>query len=315
MVHALPDRAAQATLAPAADPPSAREQMRARYPDIEGIAERDGGRIGFEVYGAGDPPIMFVPPWIIVHSRIWKAQIPDFARRHRVITWDARGNGRSDRPRDLAAHSDDAIARDLLAVLDASGTDAAVLVGLSSAAVPQIIVASEHPDRVLGLVLIGPSVPLGDQIPERDVPFEDVLETEERWAKQNRHFWGRDFRAFLEFFFGEMFNEPHSTKQIEDAVGYGSSTDAETLAATMHAASVDRDLFLRMCAALRCPVLVIQGDRDGITDVSRGIEVSRAIPQAQLELIEGGGHGPNGRDPIRVNLLIRAFLRTLGRSS
>jgi pimeloyl-ACP methyl ester carboxylesterase len=315
MVHAPSDRVAPATPAPTADPPAERKQTRARDPDIEAIAERDGGRIGYEVYGAGDPPIMFVPPWSIVHSRIWKAQIPDFARRHRVIAWDARGNGRSDRPKEPSAHSDQAIAQDLLAVLDASETDSAVLVGLSSAAVPQIIVASEHPDRVLGLVLIGPSVPLGHRLLDRDVPFDAVLDSEQGWAKQNIHFWRRDFRAFLEFFFGEMFNEPHSTKQIEDAVGYGSSTDPETLGATMRAEEVDAATFLRMCATLRCPVLVIQGDRDAITGPSRGIDLSRAIPQAQLELLEGGGHGPNGRDPIRVNLLIRAFIRDLGRSS
>jgi pimeloyl-ACP methyl ester carboxylesterase len=320
MVHAPADWAVASTPAPGTHAPAGRDQTvrdqtRARYPNIEGVAERDGGRIGFEVYGTGDPPVMFVPPWAIVHSRIWKAQIPDFARRHRVIAWDVRGNGRSDRPQEPSAHSDEAIAHDLLAVLDASGTESAVLVGLSSAAVPQIIVAAEHSDRALGLVLIGPSVPLGDQVPERDVPFEDVLETEQGWAKQNIHFWRRDFRAYLEFFFGEMFNEPHSTKQIEDAVGYGGSTDPETLGATMHAASVDRDPFLRMCASLRCPVLIIQGDRDAITGPSRGIELSRAIPHAQLELLEGAGHGPNGRDPIRVNLLIRAFIRDLGEPS
>ena len=291
------------------------EQMRARDPDVEGFAERDGGRIGFEVYGTGDPPIMFVPPWIIVHSRIWKAQIPEFARRHRVIAWDARGNGRSDRPQDPSAYSDEAVAGDLVAVLDASGTESTVLVGLSRAAVPQVMVAAEHPDRVLGLVFIAPSVPLGERVAGRDVPFDAVLETEERWAKQNIHFWRRDFPAWLEFFFGEMFNEPHSTKQIEDAVGYGTSTDAETLAATMHATSVDRDTFLRLCASVRCPVLVIQGDRDAISGPSRGIELSRAIPQAQFEFLEGGGHGPSGRDPIRVNLLIREFIRRLGRSS
>jgi pimeloyl-ACP methyl ester carboxylesterase len=292
-----------------------REQTRARYPDVEGVAERDGGRIGFEVYGTGDPPIMFVPPWIIVHSRIWKAQIPDFARRHKVIAWDARGNGRSDRPTDPAAHGDEAIAKDLVAVLDASGTEAAVLVGLSSAVVPQIIVASQYPDRVLGLVLIAPSVPLGERLANRDIPFEDVLDTEEGWKKQNIHFWRRGFQAWLEFFFGQMFNEPHSTKQIEDAVGYGSSTDPETLGATMHADGVEREPFLRMCTALRCPVLIIQGDRDAISGPSRGIELSRAIPQAQFEFIEGSGHGPSGRDPVRVNLLIRAFIRELGGSS
>ena len=165
------------------------EQMRARDPDVEGFAERDGGRIGFEVYGSGDPPIMFVPPWIIVHSRIWKAQIPEFARRHRVIAWDARGNGRSDRPQDPSAYSDEAVAGDLVAVLDASGTESAVLVGLSRAAVPQVMVAAEHPDRVLGLVFIAPSVPLGERVAGLDVPFDAVLETEDLWAKQNSHFW------------------------------------------------------------------------------------------------------------------------------
>jgi pimeloyl-ACP methyl ester carboxylesterase len=315
MVPAPPDRAAPATPAVVTDPPVVRAQTRARNPDIEAVAERAGGRIAYEVYGSGDPPIMFVPPWIIVHSRIWKAQIPDFARRHRVITWDARGNGRSDRPLEPAAHNDEALAGDLLAVLDASGTTSAVLVGLSGAAVPAIMVAAEHPDRVLGLVLIGPSVPLGDRLPERDVPFEAVLDSDEGWAKQNIHFWRRDFRAFLEFFFGRAVNEPHSTKQIEDAVGYGSTTDPETLGATMHAESLDKDKFLRMCTSLHCPVLIIQGDRDAISGPSRGIELARAIPHARFEILEGAGHIPNARDPIRVNLLIRAFIRTLGRPS
>jgi pimeloyl-ACP methyl ester carboxylesterase len=315
MASAPAERVTPTMPAPASDAAAGREQTRARYPDFEGVAERDGGRIGFEVYGTGDPPIMFVPPWIIVHSRIWKAQIPDFARRHTVIAWDARGNGRSDRPKDPAAHGDEAIAKDLVAVLDASGTETAVLVGLSSAAVPQIIVASQHPDRVLGLVLIAPSVPLGERLADRDIPFDDVLDTEEGWAKQNRHFWRRGFRAWLEFFFGQMFNEPHSTKQIEDAVGYGSSTDAETLGATMRAVDVDRDTFLRLCATLRCPVLIIQGDRDAITGPSRGTELSRAIPHAQFVFLEGSGHGPSGRDPVRVNLLIRAFIRDLGGAS
>ncbi len=312
MVHAAPERAAVPM--PAAARTGPHEQMRARYPDVAGFVEGEDSRVAFEVYGSGDPPIMFVPPWSIVHSRIWKAQIPDFARRHRVIAWDARGNGRSDRPRDPAAHSDVAIARDLLAVLDASGTDAAILVGLSGAAVPAIMIASQYPDRVLGLVLIGPAVPLGDRLRERNVPFDAVLDTEEGWAKQTLDFWRRDFAAYLGFFFSEMFNEPHSTKQVEDGVDYGSSTDPETLGATMYTESVDADSFVAMCASVRCPVLIIQGDRDAITGLSRGIALSRAIPQARFEIIEGAGHGPNARDPIRVNLLIREFVRDLARS-
>ena len=76
-------------------------------------------------------------------------------------------------------------------------------------------------------MLIGPSVPLAPGHPERNVhSFEDRLDTDEGWAKYNRHYWLRDYAEFLEFFFAKMFTEPHSTKQIEDCVAWGLDTDA-----------------------------------------------------------------------------------------
>ena len=75
-----------------------REQTRARYPDQTGFVERDGVRVFWEAYGTGDQTILLLPTWEIVHSRIWKGQIPYLARRFRVVTFDPRGNGRSDRP-------------------------------------------------------------------------------------------------------------------------------------------------------------------------------------------------------------------------
>ena len=96
------------------------EQTRATYPHEVSVVERDGGKVAYEIYGAGEPPMVFVPPWQIVHSRVWKAQIPDFARRHRVIAWDARGNGRSDRPREPRVHTPHARAAALGAGMDAA---------------------------------------------------------------------------------------------------------------------------------------------------------------------------------------------------
>jgi hypothetical protein len=46
-------------------------------------------------------------------------------------------------------------------------------------------------------------------------PFDEVLDTDEGWAKENRHYWRRDWRGYLEWFFSQCFTEPHSTKQIE----------------------------------------------------------------------------------------------------
>src|SRR5205807_7122961 len=53
-----------------------REQTRARYPDQTGYVERDGVRVFYEVYGGGEPTVLLLPTWSIVHSRVWKAQIP-----------------------------------------------------------------------------------------------------------------------------------------------------------------------------------------------------------------------------------------------
>jgi len=72
--------------------------MRARYPDTEGFIERDGVKVGYEVFGAGEPAVVFPPIDGIVHSRCWKAQVPYLARFFKVVTIDPRGNGRSDRP-------------------------------------------------------------------------------------------------------------------------------------------------------------------------------------------------------------------------
>ena len=72
--------------------------MRARYPDAEGYAERDGAKTFYEVFGDGDTTLLLLPPWSIVHSRVWKMQIPYLARHYRVVTFDGIGNGRSDRP-------------------------------------------------------------------------------------------------------------------------------------------------------------------------------------------------------------------------
>jgi len=69
----------------------------------------------------------------------------------------------------------------------------------------------------------------------------------------------------------------------------------------------------RWCAGMRTPVLVIQGTDERISHLTQAIGLAHAIPGARLELIDGGGHIVNAREPVRVNLLIRDFIRTLGR--
>jgi pimeloyl-ACP methyl ester carboxylesterase len=72
--------------------------MRACQPVVDGYVERDGVKVFYEVFGQGEPTVLLLPTWSIVHSRVWKLQVPCLARHYRVVTLDGRGNGRSDRP-------------------------------------------------------------------------------------------------------------------------------------------------------------------------------------------------------------------------
>jgi pimeloyl-ACP methyl ester carboxylesterase/predicted glycosyltransferase len=283
-----------------------REQTRARYPDESGYVERDGVKIYYEVYGSGEPTVLLLPTWSIIHSRHWKMQIPYLARHCRVLTFDGRGNGRSDRPE--TGYGEREFAADALAVMDATGTDSAVLVSLSMGAQRALLLAAERPERVGGAVFVCPAVALGEPLGHRKAhSWNDELDTDEGWAKYNRWYWLRDYRGFLEFFFSQMFNEPHSTKPIEDCVSWGLETTPEVLIATNLEGPLDEQAQAELCARVRCPVLVIQGSDDRITGPGRGIGLAEAIG-GELVLLEGSGHGPHVRDPVKVNLLLRDFV-------
>src|SRR5215472_16242459 len=141
--------------------------MRARQPDVEGHVQYAGVNIGYEVFGDGAPTLLLLPTWTIIHSRCWKSQVPYLADHYRVITFDRPGNGRSDRPDDPNAYTVGAVADQALAVLDATGTDQAVLVSLSQGALEAIKLAADHPDRVLGAALISPALKLEPDHAER----------------------------------------------------------------------------------------------------------------------------------------------------
>ncbi len=288
------------------------EQSRARYPDEQGHVERDGVRLFYELYGEGERTVLLLPTWSVIHSRHWKAQIPYLARHHRVLVFDGRGNGRSDRPRGHESYFAHQFAADTLAVMDATGTDSAFMVALSAGAMWGTLLAADHPERVDGIAYIGPAVPL---VPGHSLrtqhSFEDELDTDEGWAKVNRHYWMRDYPGFLEFFFGQMFTEPHSTKQIEDCIGWGLEVDPETMVDITRGLAPPTD-FHEACARVRCPVMVIHGSEDRVQPPARGEDLARATGGSFVK-IEGGGHIPNVRDPIRVNLAIRDFIGRLGR--
>jgi pimeloyl-ACP methyl ester carboxylesterase/predicted glycosyltransferase len=287
--------------------------MRARYPDHEGYAEHEGVKVFYEVFGVGDPTIVFLHGWQIGHSRLWKNQVPYLARHSRVITFDFPGNGGSDRPGEQSAAYDILEWPSFLhAVLDATATDRAVLVGLSGGAIAAISAAGIFPERVEAVVATGH--PLGVEPPyvgDWALHFNDPVDDPESGA-WNRASVLADYPAFLRSFNAACFCEPHSTKAVEDAVGYGLETTPEAVVPQLASFRPDTipalaEEFAGLCEQVRCPVLFIHGSNDAIAPPDGARTVADRLG-AEWVLIEGGGHIIGGRDPVRFNLLVKDFV-------
>jgi len=292
--------------------------MRAKLPNQEGFVDRDGVRIHYEVYGEGAETLLFLPPWAITHSRCYKAQIPWLSDRFRCITYDPRGNGQSDRPEPVDAYALQHAVDDALAVLDATRTQAAILVGQSTGGGLAAILAAHHPARVRAAVLLSTGATIGPGYPfQSPGHFEAKRDAFEAWDKFNRDYWLRDYEDFARFFLSEVNSEGHSTRQLEDGIAWAMQTDGETLARTVAARAIRPpfDVSEQMYRAIRCPLLLIHGRDDRVQRIERARHVAE-VTGAELVEFESGGHAVFGRYPARVNALIVDFLeRRLGIAS
>lgn len=288
--------------------------VRARQPDLADFVVRDGLKIGYEVFGGGDPTVLLMPTWTIIHSRFWKFQVPYLSRRFRVITYDGPGNGRSDRTTDPDRYSADAYAADAVAVLEELGVDRAVVMGFSLGAAYGLRLAAIRPDMVSGLVFIGPSLPLSPLPLERqsivDTYGEPYPEDVQGWGKYNRAYWYDHYDDFAEFFWSQCFGEPHSTKAREDAFGWTMEAGPEMLDAEGQRRPTSPEATKEMLAGLSCPLLVFHGTEDRISAYSNGSEAAR-IGNGSLISLRGSGHVPNVRDPVAVNLALRRFIERI----
>ena len=314
-LHAPTEVASASAVAEASE-----EQSRSMYPDEEGYIERDGVRVFYEVYGSGEPTILFCPTWTLVHSRVWKMQIAYLARHFRVVVFDPRGNGKSDRPRNVEAYAEAEFARDALDVLDATGTEQAFVVGLSRGTQRTLLLATEHPDRVSGLIFIGPFFPASRSVgglrwrlmshPRLQPMFFRHPLITKGWAKFNAIYIQQNYCEFVEWFVGQATSEAHSTKSYEDAVSWALETDPETLILTIiaeAAAPATRQAQLELAGRVSCPVLVICGTGDRVTALPDAKALAEGTGGELLE-IDGGDHLPEGRRPFAVNVAIRRFV-------
>lgn len=288
------------------------EPSRARYPDSDGYVEDEAGvRVYYEVHGDSPDVVCLLQPWALLHIQSWRATLPYLARHFRVIAIDPRGNGRSDRPKHTAAYSRAAHVGDVLSVLDATGTDRAMIVGGSPRGALALALATEHPERVRAVVFITPQLWIEEGFAK---PFAGgERERYEGMEKFSLHYWKQDYRGFVEWFARWTAPHPHSTRQIEETVRQALDTDAETLIpATIGFEMYEREEALRLAGEINCPALVTQNGGEAMYPKHTSGALAKAIG-CRLHVFDGLGPLVGSRWPVQMNLVLREFLESVRR--
>ena len=209
-------------------------------------------------------------------------------------------------------------------MLDATATERAVVVSLSLGAQRGLLLAADHPERVLAAAFVSPWFPVSALRGLRWRVMAHPKVTERLltrrlpavgWMRFNGVRWREDFGAFADWWTRDRnFTTPHSTKQIEDAMGWAFETDAESLiasaAADLAAPATRRDQ-RALARRVRCPVLVISAPDDATTPYADAVALAGATG-GELVTVPEGSHVPNARKPVPVNLALRRLAERAG---
>jgi 3-oxoadipate enol-lactonase len=250
------------------------------------VERPDGCRLHYEVYGpeAGPPVVLLEGMGGDIPG--WRRNIPHLARRYRVVVYDFRGNGLSDKPDEKVSMA--TFVDDTIALLDHVGIQAAHLYGQSFGGMVALELALSHPDRVRSLVLAathaGPSqlVPVGarGKVP-KDKPYLALYSTE--------------------------FAEKHPDHVAEDIL-VGSQNPQPGYAGRRQWEAMQAWNAWDRLPLVTQPTLVLHGTDDRLISVENARIIAQRIPNAELALLQGAGHVYHSEQAEAADQAVLAFL-------
>ncbi len=240
--------------------------------------------IAYQVLGSG-PPDLVVVPGSITHLEVMREE-PDHERMlrrlasfARVIVFDKRGTGLSDRSPGPEVATLETRMDDVRAVMDAVGSEHAALFGTSEGAPMSALFAATYPERATALVLYG-SWARQDTDPEEVRAWEAAVPTD----------WGTEERArrALALFAPSRMHDAAEVRWLARLTRLGASPGAAVDFFRMNDAIDVRSVL----GAVHTPTLVIHRSGDRAVDVAKGREVAELIPQARYVELSGADHFP-----------------------
>lgn len=266
----------------------------------------DSVRLHIEDSGGTGRPVVLIHGWPL-SAQAWEPQVSVLqAAGYRVVAYDRRGFGRSDKP--SSGYSYDVLADDLQHVLDQCGLQDVTLVGFSMGGGEVARYVARHGESRLRSVVFAAAVPpylmLSADNPEGPLTPEK--------AQQTKHALEQDRGAFFEQFSRNFFSA-NGVLQVSES--QRSEAVALCLQSAQHAAlacmdAFDTTDFREDLKKVTVPTLVIHGEADAIVPIEgSGQRTHRAVPHSQLVRVGGAPHGLNVSHAQAFNDALLSFLR------
>lgn len=264
------------------------------------VEATDGAKLEYRALGEG-PPLLLCNASFATQSH-WRVQQESLARSHRVITWDYRGHGRSDAPREPGRYSLEQVTRDLESVHQAAAGDAPAYVGgLSVGGLVAMSYALSRPERVRALLLFntGP----GFKRPEALARWQSMLERAASKMERvglPRYLEGRRAQAEL------LGLDPTTDLAREIRTDLLRSTVEGLTRFARQVAGPVPNLVDRL-AEIRQPTLILIGELDEAFQPASWV-LARKLPHARRVVLEAAGHVLQLDQPLAFEREVRRFL-------
>lgn len=266
------------------------------------ITTKDGVKLYVEEAGQGTP-ILFIHEFGGNYDA-WEPQMRRFARRHRCITYAARGYKPSDIPTDIKQYSQRIAVDDALAVLDALSIDKAHIVGLSMGGFAAAHFGLFAPERALSLTIAGTGYGAEKEFEEyfRGVSLSVAENFEQKGAKEFSKIYGLG-ASRVQF----QNKDPRGWTEFSERL---SNHDDLGAALTMRGVQARRPSLYDLeaeFAAMEVPTLVMTGDEDDHC-IQTSVYLKKTIPACGLAILPKTGHTLNLEEPELFNQLLAEFL-------
>jgi DNA-binding winged helix-turn-helix (wHTH) protein/pimeloyl-ACP methyl ester carboxylesterase len=274
-----------------------------RVPETK-YAQSGDVNIAYQTLGDAPLDLVFVMGWVSHLEYFWKEpRFARFLRRlasfSRLILFDKRGTGLSDRVPLNQLPTLEQRMDDVRAVLDAVGSERAALCGVSEGGPMSALFAATYPEKTAALVMIGT---YAKRIRDADYPWGPTAEEREKFFEEMREHWGGP--VGVEERAPSAANDPRFCEWWAEYLRMGASPGA-ALALTKMNAEIDVRQVLH---TVRVPTLVIHREGDECLKVEEGRYVAAAIPGAQYVELPGKDHLPFVGDQDAILDEVEEFL-------